>query len=164
MAASRAPSPALGWILAHRSLVRTGPLAMVRKRRLDGMLVTMRSSGSHYLQWMLCMTMCEGLGLDHPEHLNDPSLIGFMSSTPTASPSTTSTRVRRSAVLRDPADRFVSGFYSLRQGAPAHHMWTPREAEAFEHFPTARRLARAIDPRTPKSRNAPATPCAPSNT
>jgi len=82
MAASRAPSPALGWILAHRSIVRTGPLAMVRKRRLDGMLATMRSSGSHYLQWMLCMTMCEGLGLDHPKHLNDPSLIGFMHDLP----------------------------------------------------------------------------------
>jgi hypothetical protein len=41
-------------------------------------------------------------------------------------------------VVRDPLDRFVSGFYSrLRQGAPKYvDPWTADEERAFERFPT----------------------------
>jgi len=82
MPLSREPNPILARLLMRRGAVRTGPLAMIRKRHLDGMLVTMLGSGSHYLQWMLCMAMREGLGLPHPESLNDPVLIGRMHDLP----------------------------------------------------------------------------------
>jgi hypothetical protein len=41
-------------------------------------------------------------------------------------------------VVRDPIDRFVSGFYSrLREGAPKYvDPWTAEEARAFARFPT----------------------------
>ena len=48
--------------------------------------------------------------------------------------------------LRDPATRFVSGFYSRkRQGLPRYHIpWTPEEARAFATFDHAVDLARAL--------------------
>jgi hypothetical protein len=49
-------------------------------------------------------------------------------------------------VVRDPLDRFTSGFYSrLRQGAPRWtEPWTPDEATAFERFPTPTALGTAL--------------------
>jgi hypothetical protein len=48
--------------------------------------------------------------------------------------------------LRDPADRFVSGFYSRqRKGQPRyHHEWTAGEAAAFARFSTPDALASAL--------------------
>ena len=48
--------------------------------------------------------------------------------------------------VRDPVDRYLSGFYSRqRQGAPRYHEpWSPPEKEAFERFETANDLAEAI--------------------
>jgi hypothetical protein len=49
-------------------------------------------------------------------------------------------------IVRDPIDRFVSGFDSrLRQGAPRfHEPWTPDEGRAFERFPSAVDLGLAL--------------------
>lgn len=49
-------------------------------------------------------------------------------------------------VIRDPIQRFVSGFYSRkRKGLPrALHEWTPAEQKAFEQFPTPNSLAEAL--------------------
>jgi hypothetical protein len=49
-------------------------------------------------------------------------------------------------VVRDPVERFVSGFNSrLRQGQPTHHTpWIPSERTAFEEFPTVDSLGRAL--------------------
>lgn len=49
-------------------------------------------------------------------------------------------------VVRDPVDRFVSGFNSrLREGRPRHLCpWTPAERVAFSHFPSPDRLGRAL--------------------
>lgn len=51
-------------------------------------------------------------------------------------------------VLRDPVDRFLSGFGSrLRKSAPAHHVpWSQAEEKAFKHFGSAKMLARALAP------------------
>jgi len=48
--------------------------------------------------------------------------------------------------LRDPIDRFVSGFYSRRrQGQPRYFTpWTPEEADAFSYFLTPNELAVAL--------------------
>lgn len=81
--ASRSPGRAVEFALLRRSLVRLGPIAHIRHRDLDGMLVTMRSAGSHYLKWLLCMAMHEGLGVPHPAHMNDTSQIGYIHEPPT---------------------------------------------------------------------------------
>ena len=49
-------------------------------------------------------------------------------------------------VVRDPVDRFVSGFSSRqRQGRPRHNTpWTPDEQRAFERFTTPQALADAL--------------------
>ncbi len=49
-------------------------------------------------------------------------------------------------VVRDPIERYVSGFYSRqRQGRPRYdYPWSPDEAVAFETFPSADALARAL--------------------
>jgi hypothetical protein len=49
-------------------------------------------------------------------------------------------------VVRDPVDRFVSGFNSrLRQGAPAHHVpWSAAEARAFATFDSPAALGLAL--------------------
>jgi hypothetical protein len=49
-------------------------------------------------------------------------------------------------IVRDPVDRFVSGFHSrLRQGAPRFHVpWTPAEARAFSEFSTPAELGSAL--------------------
>lgn len=50
-------------------------------------------------------------------------------------------------VVRDPADRFVSGFNSrMRAGRPAHtkYTWSAEEAAAYSYFPTANDLAEAL--------------------
>jgi hypothetical protein len=51
--------------------------------------------------------------------------------------------------VRDPIDRFISGFYSRqRQGQPRHHEpWTPEEESAFRRFSTANELALALSAR-----------------
>ncbi|HVO49260.1 MAG TPA: sulfotransferase family 2 domain-containing protein [Steroidobacteraceae bacterium] len=48
--------------------------------------------------------------------------------------------------LRDPASRFVSGFFSRqRQGRPRYFFpWTQEEQAAFEHFATPNQLAAAL--------------------
>jgi hypothetical protein len=48
--------------------------------------------------------------------------------------------------LRDPASRFLSGYYSrLREGAPRYFIeWSAKEAQAFEWFPTPQALAEAL--------------------
>lgn len=48
--------------------------------------------------------------------------------------------------LRDPVERFVSGFYSrLRKGRPRYHNpWTSLEEKAFRRFQTPRALGSAI--------------------
>ena len=50
--------------------------------------------------------------------------------------------------LRDPVDRYVSGFMSrFRKGEPANLVsWTAEEAVAFARFKTPDDLARALDP------------------
>ncbi len=50
-------------------------------------------------------------------------------------------------VFRDPAARFVSGFYSrLRMGRPLRKVkWSTEEAIAFSFFPTANALAEALN-------------------
>jgi len=50
-------------------------------------------------------------------------------------------------VVRDPVERYISGFLSrYRQGAPAHTVpWNEREADAFARFDTPERLALALD-------------------
>lgn len=59
-------------------------------------------------------------------------------------------------VVRDPVDRFVSGFYSRqRQGRPRHDTpWSPAEAVVFERFPTANALAEALAAADPEARAA----------
>jgi Sulfotransferase family len=49
-------------------------------------------------------------------------------------------------VVRDPVDRFVSGFSSRqRQGRPRHNTpWTPAEQRAFERFSSPQALAEAL--------------------
>jgi len=49
-------------------------------------------------------------------------------------------------VVRDPVDRFVSGFYSRqRQGRPRYERpWSEDEARAFGHFSTPQQLADAL--------------------
>ncbi len=56
--------------------------------------------------------------------------------------------------VRDPAERFVSGFNSrLRKGMPRNYFeWTPVLREGFERFPTANRLAEAISDADPARR------------
>ncbi|RWC62587.1 sulfotransferase family 2 domain-containing protein [Mesorhizobium sp.] len=53
-------------------------------------------------------------------------------------------------VLRDPIDRFVSGFYSRqRRGLPCYNgPWTRGEEVAFSAFPTANSLAEALSSKT----------------
>jgi hypothetical protein len=48
--------------------------------------------------------------------------------------------------LRDPQERFVSGFYSrLREGRPRfNNPWQPHERFIFERFPTPNNLARGL--------------------
>lgn len=48
--------------------------------------------------------------------------------------------------LRDPIDRFYSGFYSRkRKGQPRHHQeWSRQEAWCFDRFPEANDLALAL--------------------
>ncbi|MFO7854759.1 MAG: sulfotransferase family 2 domain-containing protein [Paracoccaceae bacterium] len=50
------------------------------------------------------------------------------------------------AVLRDPIDRYVSGFFSrLREGRPRYHNpWNKAERACFERFTTPDALARAL--------------------
>lgn len=79
---SFSPGPIQGWLLMHRSMVRIGPLRMLTRRDLDAAMVTMRSAGSHWLQWMLLQAMHEAYGLPLPEHVNDQSIIGTVSSFP----------------------------------------------------------------------------------
>jgi hypothetical protein len=49
-------------------------------------------------------------------------------------------------VLRDPVERFVSGFYSRhRQGRPRYRSpWSPEEERAFQHFDTPEALGIAL--------------------
>lgn len=49
-------------------------------------------------------------------------------------------------VVRDPIDRFISGFYSRqRKGRPRYHVeWTAEEAEAFQTFTTANDLGEGL--------------------
>jgi Sulfotransferase family len=56
--------------------------------------------------------------------------------------------------VRDPAARFVSGFYSRkRKGQPRHHVeWSAAERQAFETFPTPQRLAAALSSADEKER------------
>lgn len=56
--------------------------------------------------------------------------------------------------LRDPVDRFVSGFNSRRrQGRPVHNVdWTPAEASAFGDFWTPNVLAEALSAPDDKER------------
>jgi hypothetical protein len=58
--------------------------------------------------------------------------------------------------VRDPIDRFVSGFYSRqRQGQPRHdEPWTPEEEEAFRRFTTANELALTLSARGRQRRDA----------
>lgn len=56
--------------------------------------------------------------------------------------------------LRDPATRFVSGFYSRqRQGKPRHSTpWSAEEKQAFEIFSTPSQLAKALSSHEPELR------------
>jgi Sulfotransferase family len=58
--------------------------------------------------------------------------------------------------LREPADRFVSGFNSrLRMGRPRYFSrWSAAEEVAFRHFKTANELAEAIDAKSSLRREA----------
>lgn len=51
-------------------------------------------------------------------------------------------------VIRDPVNRYISGFGSrLRRGAPANHVdWSADEALAFSRFPDPNSLALALNP------------------
>ncbi|MFG0275612.1 MAG: sulfotransferase domain-containing protein, partial [Phycisphaerales bacterium] len=76
-ALATAPSALQGWIMAHRGMVRRGPLSLVtQSRAADGMLMTMWGSGSHYTVWLLSMAMSEGFGVPRPKSLNDTLLVG----------------------------------------------------------------------------------------
>lgn len=57
-------------------------------------------------------------------------------------------------VVRDPVDRFVSGFNSrLRRGQPRYLVeWTPAERLAFEEFTSADSLGRALSSDDPEQR------------
>ena len=57
--------------------------------------------------------------------------------------------------LRDPVDRYVSGFNSrLREGRPRYvRPWTTKEKWAFAHFSTAEELALALGSDDPKRRH-----------
>jgi hypothetical protein len=57
-------------------------------------------------------------------------------------------------VVRDPVARYVSAFNSrLRQGLPRYHIpWTAAEEAAFQIFPTADDLARALSASSPQLR------------
>jgi hypothetical protein len=57
-------------------------------------------------------------------------------------------------MIRDPFDRFVSGFYSRRrQGRPRFDVpWSPAEAKAFAAFNTADELATALSASDPALR------------
>jgi len=79
---SLSPAPLQGWLLTHRSMTRTGPLRMLTRRDLDAAMVTMRSAGSHWLQWMLLQAMHETYGLPLPQHVNDQTVIGTVSTLP----------------------------------------------------------------------------------
>ncbi len=59
-------------------------------------------------------------------------------------------------VVREPLERFVSGFYCrLRMGAPKYDaMWWPDEAAAFAHFESANQLAEALDSDKQRDRSA----------
>jgi hypothetical protein len=63
---------------------------------------------------------------------------------------------RAACILRNPIDRFVSGFNSrLRQGAPRYDRpWSPGEAAAFERFGTPSALAEALAADDPAAREA----------
>jgi hypothetical protein len=56
--------------------------------------------------------------------------------------------------LRDPIDRFVSGFYSRkREGKPRYYFpWTDAEEEAFRRYPTPNELALALSSDDPDER------------
>lgn len=56
--------------------------------------------------------------------------------------------------VRDPTDRFVSGFNSrLREGRPRYFKpWTAQEKRAFSHFGTAEELALALSSEDPGRR------------
>lgn len=58
--------------------------------------------------------------------------------------------------LRDPVDRFVSGFDNQKRGATPRyrHTWTVEEAAAFERFPTPTDLALALGSSDPEEREA----------
>jgi hypothetical protein len=59
-------------------------------------------------------------------------------------------------VIRDPTDRFVSGFNSrLRSGRPDHSRpWSAEEAIVYSFFPTATSLAEALDSSDERMRSA----------
>ena len=54
--------------------------------------------------------------------------------------------------LRDPANRFISSFYSReREGKPRYYFpWKPEEAISFKHFPTANQLANGLGSDNPE--------------
>jgi len=60
------------------------------------------------------------------------------------------------AVLRDPIDRYVSGFFSrLREGRPRYHKpWSEAERACFERFATPDVLARALHAEDAETREA----------
>jgi hypothetical protein len=54
-------------------------------------------------------------------------------------------RMRVALVIRDPLERMVSGFNSVRRGGPqGTRLWTPAEAATFAMFPTIDTLLSAI--------------------
>jgi hypothetical protein len=57
-------------------------------------------------------------------------------------------------VIRDPIERFVSGFYSrMRKGLPhKYNRWRPEEEQAFNFFSTPNQLAEALSNSDPKIR------------
>lgn len=59
----------------------------------------------------------------------------------------TDPEMKLSLVVRDPAERFVSAFWSrLRNGRPKRNsLWSPEEAVAFQWFATPDELARALE-------------------
>ncbi len=62
-------------------------------------------------------------------------------------------------VIRDPVDRFVSGFNSrLREGKPRYHLpWTPLEKVVFERYPSVDSLGCALSCEDPLERGRAAT-------
>ena len=58
--------------------------------------------------------------------------------------------------LRDPAKRFVSGFYSRQRKGGSRYLceWSPAEAEAFTQFSTPDELARALSSTDPATKHA----------